>query len=457
MQVLKEPREKSLPRNLHKLLGLLSYLVRGRRWWRFVDIFTVKGLEPRHFLLYAAVLLSTKVGAECYPAEMEPTGYLYEVPGTGAPAQPTKIQACEVWWARVYGPIYDPYRYWTWAIAAERLPITNESHAVCVFVPIGAPREVLCGTYGLKCTYTYSFGIRDVPICPSGYSASLVNARWMCLYQNNDRCSYRLALVNRSSTSMGFLAETEPAKTATLLAVVYDQNGQAIPNVGIRLRVEAVRGSGGHNHYNERPNGYLSNGVTAGVAVDGRTGADGMTFTFLAPASAGDHRIIASCTDKTCKQEGWDTVWVGVKELYPLPASPEYVLISPNADTYHPRNHYLTVSAAGRVAILAALYHAKLPASPVLHLNDASLERGGYFDIDYLWNAGRHREHRRGSVIDIRANDLAGAIPFTNFARFEELARRVGAQARVHCNKNQAGECSVRTRHFHVRLEERSE
>ena len=30
------------------------------------------------------------------------------------------------------------------------------------------------------------------------------------------------------------------------------------------------------------------------------------------------------------------------------------------------------------------------PFGPVLHLNDASLERGGYFDIQYLWNRGEH-------------------------------------------------------------------
>lgn len=280
----------------------------------------------------------------------------------------------------------------------------------------------------------------------------------MCFYAGyQNKCSYKLRLAGLSSAITGFLADTEPAKTAMLRAVVYDHNDISVPNVDVRLRVEAVPGSGGHNHHDNRPHGHLSNGVVAAVTIDGRTGADGMTFTFLAPASAGDYRIVASCTDRVCKQEGVDTVWVGIRGLYPLPANPEYVLISPNADIHHPRNHYLTLSWAGRVAILSALYHAKLPTSPVLHLNDASLERGGYFDIDYLWNAGRHREHKRGSVIDIRANDLVGAIPPSNFTRFEELARRVGAQARIHCNKDQAGGCIVRTRHFHVRLEGRSE
>ena len=90
------------------------------------------------------------------------------------------------------------------------------------------------------------------------------------------------------------------------------------------------------------------------------------------------------------------------------------------------------------------------PFGPVLHLNDASLERGGYFDIQYLWNRGEHAEHRRGTVIDIRANNLPGAIPRGDFKDFELVARKYGAVARLHKQNSDK-------QHYHVRLFGRAE
>lgn len=177
MQLVKEPTPKRLVRGLFTLLSDLL-----RRCLRFLDVCSLEGLQPRYFFFYVAALGSTTVRAECYPAEVEPTVYLYQAAGTGPPAQPTKLQACEVWWAKTQAASYDPYGIWTWAIAAEELPITNESTAFCVHVPVGAPREVSCSSYNLRCTDGYGFRVLDAPTCPTGYIPSRVNARWMCFY-----------------------------------------------------------------------------------------------------------------------------------------------------------------------------------------------------------------------------------------------------------------------------------
>lgn len=80
-------------------------------------------------------------------------------------------------------------------------------------------------------------------------------------------------------------------------------------------------------------------------------------------------------------------------------------------DTAHPANHYLNGDALGKLMNLARLYkQVYFPFDPVLRLNDASLERGGLFDLGALW-APPHHEHRRGVVIDVRAIGSARAIP----------------------------------------------
>lgn len=158
---------------------------------------------------------------------------------------------------------------------------------------------------------------------------------------------------------------------------------------------------------------------------------------------AGDHVITVRCVNQNCGQTT-GTVWVGYKDLRPLPPSPNYVLVG--ATSTHSNNHYLTDAAITKLNELVASYRVKFPNDPLLHLNDASLERGGVFDIKTQtpWTHP-HREHRRGTVIDIRANDAPGAIPLTNHEIFIELANRMGANARLHSS-------GTSNQHFHVRL-----
>lgn len=272
------------------------------------------------------------------------------------------------------------------------------------------------------------------------------------------------------------LMSVEPGMTTeTLVTKVYDNNGQVVPNAKVKLVVDVQPYSGGHQHdegrhsnsVNENRVGKLApvglGTVTEnGKILTGSTGSNGLRFTFKAPASAGDHKITASCTDgKNCQPEGPDTVWVGVKGLEPIvPASdptsgPLYVLIG--QDGYHPDNHYLTPQANGRLQQLATLYQHRFPDNPPLHLNDASLERGGLFDIYWenptkgnkrtTWWTPPHKEHRRGTVIDVRANRAPGAIPDRPDVRqyFEQLVLDIQGSFILESQ-------GTSNEHYHIRL-----
>jgi hypothetical protein len=141
-------------------------------------------------------------------------------------------------------------------------------------------------------------------------------------------------------------------------------------------------------------------------------------------------------------------VTVKVDGLTPLPNSPFYTLIG--ATSGHQENHFLTAEAVSVVQNIAIAYQIEFQfkrngVSPQpLALNDASLIWGGRFDLNLDW-AAPHGEHKRGTVIDIRANGNDGSVAPTNFSRFVELAALYGADAVIHS----AGEPN---QHFHVRL-----
>ena len=138
-------------------------------------------------------------------------------------------------------------------------------------------------------------------------------------------------------------------------------------------------------------------------------------------------------------------------------------MVGGEADKQHHDNHYLTNSAFNQLVVLAINYHFLYPNEPVLHLNDASLVWGGLFDKDGDWDTS-HEKHRRGVVIDIRANMAPGNIPESLFTDFKTLAaktqttlagRVISANAKLHCSdgfdpkNNCVGD---NNRHFHVIL-----
>ncbi len=312
----------------------------------------------------------------------------------------------------------------------------------------------------IRCDRVAVFYYADGAFCDSTTQSTVV---WGCT-PDQQQYTIKLEPSTGSPESAEILTSIEPDKiTNGLVAKVYDQNGQLVPNASVRLELSVQANSGGHHHDVDRPKGILSNGTVSGDKITGNTSSNGLVFAFTAPKVAGNHKIKASCTDgKNCKPEGADTVWVGHKGLQLLGDNAVYQLI-PNAtkDPGHPDNHYLTLTAASRLAVFATLYHAKYPDLAVLHLNDASLERGGIFDLNHNWRSP-HWEHCRGAVIDIRANGAEGALEITNptdpmIKKFKALAIVVGADAAWEVPKKKDPSTNKlvdqwEIRHFHTKL-----
>jgi hypothetical protein len=151
--------------------------------------------------------------------------------------------------------------------------------------------------------------------------------------------------------------------------------------------------------------------------------------------------------------------------------------------TTHSDNHYLTSSAKALAERLAIEYRRKFPKAPRLHFNDASLIEGGVLDIctgrettagcasetyqhyvpmcelqpngTYACSWSRpHIEHRRGSVVDVRANNVdsgaanyATSIPTRNEMEFLRMANRLGIRPGTDPHSPNSS-----NRHWHIRL-----
>ncbi len=262
------------------------------------------------------------------------------------------------------------------------------------------------------------------------------------------KSKYRIEIVPEHTDVTG-RGEVEPGGSLGLRAVVYDQSGQVVAGITVNLKNEVQPNSGGHQHHDGRDNHKGS------VPQQGQTGADGFAFAFTAPIAAGDHTITASCND--CENEDTYPVWVGVKGLVPIPPIPTsmpkatYELYERDGspvgwEKIHPSNHYLTPEAVTKLWNLGFWYSSWYPEASKLHINDASLPYGGVFDLKANWGP-KHHEHRRGTVVDIRANGSFGSIPVSeeHFGDFEYIAARLRVDARVH-NPN------TNLQHYHVRL-----
>ena len=258
----------------------------------------------------------------------------------------------------------------------------------------------------------------------------------------------KLTADDEDDAGAGILVKIEPGEIQQLSVNVTGCGGGASSGAEVKLVIEPVNGTGGHAHHDEdRPKGLMSNGVTAESEITVYAGVGGSAVTFLAPKVSGDYKITASCLDRNCNQQGDDKIWVGIEDLIPLNPSPVYSLIGSKPE--HPNGHYLTYSALLKITALSIAYNAKYPGK-VLHLNDASLERGGIFDIYYDnraidgWWKPPHTEHRRGTVIDIRANGASGSILPDEETSFRRLAKRYDIDVRPHGSGS--------NRHFHVRI-----
>lgn len=391
----------------------------------------------------------------------------------------------------VYPEEYGWYPCDRWSIctsrrdgAVERLANHPTPESVCrdlhLYVNYGPVRWVLQGNDCVMAPphhSSFTYTPTRMPFCRDPHDGHLSAIDYWgsgpapCWYlrckQDTNRYFIKLAPRTGFPKSSAIVASAEPGKTTNLVAYVYNQKGQSVSSAKVKLEVDVVPNSGGHQHDDDRRHteymGKLASGIGTvtqnGKVLTGVTDASGLAFTFTAPLPAGDHKLKATCTDRTCTSQGPDTVWVGIKGLLPIPTASTVYLLE-NRDGQHPNNHYLTSEAEDRLLRLADRYHQRFPADPVLYLNDASLERGGLFDIYYNftdangvqhernaegWWKPPHEEHRRGTVIDVRANQAAGAIPSRNHRVFMQFARDIGADAGLHSP-------GTANQHFHIRL-----
>ena len=221
--------------------------------------------------------------------------------------------------------------------------------------------------------------------------------------------------------------------SSTVYAQVVDaQTNQPKAGVQVQFSVDVVARTGGHDgdHYQMRPKGKLldcgsGSEVETTVCItqqDGRA-----TVTFNAPVVSGTHTITAECVSPTCTGTASGDINVKVPGLEPMPYSTLYVFVGGETGKAHMDNHYLTPAASGKIQQLSEDYHSRFPFSPVLRVNDASLVWGGVLDINGSWTVP-HIQHRRGMVIDVRANQLPDAIPNSNDFVFQDTLKKLGGR-----------------------------
>jgi hypothetical protein len=264
--------------------------------------------------------------------------------------------------------------------------------------------------------------------------------------------------------------EVEPSKGATtntlpIIATVKDQNGQA-PNPAVTVHVSLTVDptSGGHDHGDSaRPRGGIAGVKTCASDSEcwsGTTDGNGqVVFNFNSTEASGTHTISATCDG--CGNTATKPVDVKVGGLWPIPDSVYYALTEDGSTevigstTEHKgnHNHHLTNAAALKIWRLAADYYNYqvlngVTSPTLLHLNDASLKWGGVFDIDADW-VPDHVEHRRGTVVDVRANSSPGAIPAADFDIFKNMAKTLRIDPHF--------EGGSTNQHFHLRLFNRRE
>ncbi len=272
------------------------------------------------------------------------------------------------------------------------------------------------------------------------------------------------------------LPDVQPGSTSEVtVRVTSVQTSQPKQGAVVRFHIDADISSGGHVHGEEhgrRPRGTISSDNCVAESggtpdtYDCTTDSLGNTgFTFKAPAVSGSQTITATCISTTCSGLINSNIDVKVEGLETIPDDPTlYVLIGGEANKQHHDNHYLTGYAFERLVVLAINYHVIFPNEPVLHLNDASLVWGGVFDINASWQAP-HSEHKRGTVIDVRANTALGAVSYNNFRRLNTIAANAQIDASVHCisdkidHKGRKKPSCIGTdgsqdsnRHYHLRL-----
>lgn len=255
-------------------------------------------------------------------------------------------------------------------------------------------------------------------------------------------------------------SEVEPndarqtTKYIALVVEVTDCEGNPMSGVAVETTVDVVHTSGGHldDHPTPtpRPLGGLRehSGTASGAGTDSVTlssNADGQILLQVVPPEvAGTHIIDATCVDTQCTEpDPPHHVDVKIAGLAPIPRFDVYYTLTEylpgtivgknigDNGRHDGVNHWLTPEAS-EVLWRIAFHYAELldfqPDPERLHVNDASLPWGGLFDILGQWRPSHHG-HRKGTVVDIRANQLPGAVPPDHDQEFLDAAGKLGARA----------------------------
>lgn len=336
------------------------------------------------------------------------------------------------------GPEYilgDPPRYIAhWKVGTCTL--TNKWSGITYSLPVGVHAECPPATYLPEIPYVLLLGKNGM--CERMIPASL-----------------KIALSEPLTT--------EPGQTSAFTATVTRDDGASITKaVSVKVSLKVDPQSGGHDHGDyTRPRGSIAgtkctSDDTCKTLTTDNNGV--LSFNFTAEEAAGTHTITVSC-DKCSNSDSKD-VNVKVDGLEPMPLSILYTFIGQT--NQHSDNHYLKPEALNKLWRIALAYQYEQQFKlqdpitgqftvipPPLHVNDASLKWGGLFDISGKW-VSPHSEHRRGTVIDVRANALPTAIPEGSFEDFIFLSLQYGVDAFLE-------EPDVDHRHFHLRLMNRKE
>lgn len=280
--------------------------------------------------------------------------------------------------------------------------------------------------------------------------------------------------INGPSTVDPNTARSPTSGYVPVVITVDDCAGNALDGIAVEIFLTVDQTSGGHSGHHPlvvpRPVGGLREDL---VTASG-PGAELVTFStdpngqillqFVPPQVSGKHAIDAKCVDTKCYAPDPPlSVDVMVDGLAPIPPSNVfYTLVEylPNTiigknigdnGKHDGENHYLTPEASDILWRVAFNYAALLNFQPTpekLHVNDASLPMGGLFDISGQWTPN-HRGHRKGTVVDVRANQSPGAVPASYDRYFQRAASRLGAVA----VREYAGQAPPNpNEHYHLRL-----
>lgn len=242
-------------------------------------------------------------------------------------------------------------------------------------------------------------------------------------------------------------------KSIALVVEVTDCDGQPVPDIAVRTLVSVEHTSGGHSAGHplpipRPPGGLRGTSDTSGAENESYVGTSDalgqIAMEFVPPEAAGTHTINATCVVERCYEPDPPLeVEVGIEGLAAIPADNLFYTLKEYLDgtdkgknignngQHDNLNHHLTPEAAEVLSRVAFEYAARLYFFPVpekLHINDASLPNGGLFDFRGQWRPD-HRGHRKGTVVDIRANQAPGAIPVVFRTEFELAAIYNGALA----------------------------